>query len=263
MFSLIKRFNPLAISHRFREMALRIESLERRLSALDGIVDVLLLDSTFQPSDQAGMNGQLGRKAIVRELKDLLNWEQVIETGTYLGITSGYLATEFETPVFTSELRPRNHAVAKRLLRELPEIHQYLCDSRDFLRKLAQDPKLCSRSTLFYLDAHWYEDLPLAEELQLIVRHWKDFAILIDDFQVPGDPGYTYDDYGPVVGSLTMTYFDQHFKKLGLLPFFPRTPSTQETGKKRGSVVLVSELNLQKLIHSKTLVAYHQPVSHH
>ena len=51
--------------------------------------------------------------------------------------------------------------------------------------------------TLFiYLDAHWEEDLPLAEELAVIARATTRCIVMIDDFQVPGD-GYAYDNYGP------------------------------------------------------------------
>ena len=48
-----------------------------------------------------------------------------------------------------------------------------------------------------YLDAHWNDDLPLVEELQIVSAGWPRAVIMIDDFQVPGDAGYGYDDWGP------------------------------------------------------------------
>jgi hypothetical protein len=42
----------------------------------------------------------------------------------------------------------------------------------------------------FYLDAHWNEDLPLAEEIDLIFSRSPCAVVMIDDFEVPGDPGF-------------------------------------------------------------------------
>ena len=46
----------------------------------------------------------------------------------------------------------------------------------------------------FYLDAH-SDDYPLADEIIYIFNNYKNFVMLIDDFQVPNDDGYGYDSY--------------------------------------------------------------------
>ena len=43
-----------------------------------------------------------------------------------------------------------------------------------------------------YLDAHWYSDLPLQAEIDITFSAWKRFIVLIDDFQVPGKPGFRF-----------------------------------------------------------------------
>jgi hypothetical protein len=48
----------------------------------------------------------------------------------------------------------------------------------------------------FYLDAHRYEDLPLRDEIRIVTRHWSEVAIMVDDFEVPNDSDYRFDDYG-------------------------------------------------------------------
>jgi hypothetical protein len=48
----------------------------------------------------------------------------------------------------------------------------------------------------FHLDAHWEGDLPLQEEIEIILGRFPNFLIMIDDFRVPGDSGYGFDDYG-------------------------------------------------------------------
>ena len=95
-----------------------------------------------------------------------------------------------------------------------------------------------SESVFAYLDAHWEEDLPLAQELEIIASNWSHAVVMIDDFRVPGDEGYGYDDYGPGK-ALTADY----------LPFgaltdwsilYPLAASEEETGARRGCCVLAS-----------------------
>lgn len=88
----------------------------------------------------------------------------------------------------------------------------------------------------FYLDAHWQDDVPLAEELELIAASWSDPVIMIDDFQVPDDQGYGFDSYRNGL-SLTLDYLP-----LAKLPplrlFWPGAAASEETGHRRGCVVL-------------------------
>ena len=51
--------------------------------------------------------------------------------------------------------------------------------------------------TLFYLDAHGQNSLPLHDEVELAVAHFAKAILLIDDFAVPDDPGYGFNNYGP------------------------------------------------------------------
>ena len=61
---------------------------------------------------------------------------------------------------------------------------------------------------------------------------------MIDDFNVPGDDGYGFDNYG-AGRVLNMDYIRQ-CKINNAAIFFPNVSSKWETGAKRGSVVLVS-----------------------
>jgi predicted O-methyltransferase YrrM len=55
---------------------------------------------------------------------------------------------------------------------------------------------------LFWLDAHWNEYWPLADELREILRWCKKSILLIDDFKVPNDPQMQYDVYDGQENSL-------------------------------------------------------------
>ena len=62
---------------------------------------------------------------------------------------------------------------------------------------------------------------------------------MIDDFQVVGDTGYGYDDYGDVTGRLTLDSLAP-LAAHDFTIFYPSIPSSEEGGMKRGSVVLVT-----------------------
>ena len=77
----------------------------------------------------------------------------------------------------------------------------------------------------------------MKKEIEIIVSTWTNFIILIDDFQVPGDDGYGYDDYGP--GKVLDVGYVSGFIKAGRVDAYsPSIPAAQETGFKRGYVFL-------------------------
>jgi hypothetical protein len=92
------------------------------------------------------------------------------------------------------------------------------------------------KTPFIYLDAHWEEDLPLREELEIIREAWDRAIVMIDDFAVPGDPGYGYDDYGSGK-ALEQDYLPP---MPGWSLCYPAVPSAEETGERRGCSVLLS-----------------------
>ncbi len=185
------------------------------------------------------MNGQHARMRMVRQLVSALPVRAVIETGTFRGATTEFLAHVTGVHVYTVELSRRYYEFSKIRFGGDPFIHQYLGDSREFLRSSAADPSLPKEHVLFYLDAHWEKDLPLREELSLIRRWWSNAICIIDDFEVPGDPMYQFDDYGPDQ-RLTLDYLPP--EAIGDKAIFaPSVPATEEDGRRRGCVVVVDQ----------------------
>ena len=227
------------LRRRWRALHLRVEELEGQLRELERYVEELAADAAYAPDSELGLNGQSRRKEIVEDLFDRIGFDRVVETGTFWGATSAYFAFRFGVPVHTSELLPRNHHMAARKLRDTPGVDLRLLDSRALLRSLAGDSANTSGRTFFYLDAHWYDDLPLAEEIELIAGSWQDFAILVDDFAVAGDAGYGYDDYGPG-RALDASYVSGLLSRHGLGLYYPVASSSEETGARRGCCVIAS-----------------------
>ena len=196
-------------------------------------------------------NGQVGRQAIFHEVARLMSLEGIIETGTFRGSTTEFIAEGVRTPIWTVEARLRFYHYARMRLARFANVQVSFGDSRTFLRRLANDQNVPKRRVFFYLDAHWYEDLPLRDEIKIVTTHWSDVAIMVDDFQVPGDPGYQFDDYGDHK-QLTLTYLGA-LSQFGLQAFFPRIPSGEESGMRRGSVVLADSVAARKLSQANTL----------
>ncbi len=198
------------------------------------------LDLRLRPSMRNSwggpMNGQAGRRAIVRELARTIAFDRVLETGTYRGTTTEFLSAVIGTPVHTVEIDARFREYSAKRLSFDRSIKVVGGDSRAFLRAMAARSRLREQTLFVYLDAHWRDDLPLREELEIVRDSFERAVVMVDDFQVPGDDGYGFDDYGPG-------------KRLGreLLPplpgwaeFYPALPSGRESGFKRGCVVLAA-----------------------
>jgi hypothetical protein len=79
--------------------------------------------------------------------------------------------------------------------------------------------------------------------------HWPGAVEAIDDFQVPGDPEYVYDDYG-AGKALTPAYIAPMVERFGLVEFFPSTRAKEETGLRRGCIVLAKNLDTIRRIEA-------------
>jgi hypothetical protein len=183
-------------------------------------------------------NGQTARLALFEAVFAATRPSAILETGTFRGTTTDCFA-DTGLPVFTVEGHPRQYGFARTRLRSRRNVRALLGDSRAVLKALfAGVLQPLRNDVLFcYLDAHWNEDLPLAEELEIVFTHCPRAVVMIDDFKVPFDAGYRYDDYGPGK-ALTPEYIAPALRAHGLAALYPSTPAAQETGMKRGTVVL-------------------------
>jgi predicted O-methyltransferase YrrM len=136
------------------------------------------------------MNGQPSRQEATRQLMARVRPPVIVETGTYRGVTTEFLA-DFGVPVHTIEIDARLHAYSRARLRRYRNVTVHLGDSVEVLQSLDPQP-----SAFFYLDAHWNSEGPLVEELAEIFTRWPKAVVMIDDFQVPGD-SYSWMDCGP------------------------------------------------------------------
>ena len=180
-------------------------------------------------------NGQQHRLSIFRELQAAYSFKSMIETGAATGNTTAFLADELGATVRTAELDPWRYGFCLARFLFKPNVRVRFADSRRFLRSVAPQP---GSVPFFYLDAHWGPDLPLHDELAYILSRWGNAVVMVDDFEVIGDPNYGFDDYGPGK-RLSFEYISTLVDKFKPSVFFPAASANTETGACRGCIVLL------------------------
>ena len=209
-----------------------------------------MLDYWCRPSWRTSwggpFNGQVFRQRLFSELRGRVQLAAIVETGTHRGTTTEYFRSTTRVPVHSFEVAPRSYGFARARLRTASEVHLHHCDSRPGLAELAACHALPPGPLFFYLDAHGLDELPLAEEVDLVFAHWGEAVVMIDDFAVPDDPGYGFDDYGP--GKvLTLDYLGSRTAPPMAL-WLPACASAAESGARRGCVVLARDAELVRRI---------------
>jgi len=195
-------------------------------------------------------NGQKHRQNIFAALKGF-DFSAIMETGSFRGTTTALFA-KTGLPVFTCEGHPRNYGFARASLLGFRNVSLRFGDSRAQLRKILAElgPADRGKPIFFYLDAHWHKDLPLAEELEIVLEACAQPVIMIDDFEVPDDPGYGFDSYGKGK-SLIRSYVEPFISRHNLSLFYPSAPSADESGAKRGCAILVRADKRDKMMTIK------------
>jgi hypothetical protein len=182
-------------------------------------------------------NDQQHRAKMFLELRETFGFRTIVETGTFRGATTALFAGLPDTNVYSVELSPFSFGYCwTRFLRNA-NVAIFLGDSPDTLRKLSR--RKLPTPIFFYLDAHWFENLPIALELDIIFGAWSDAIVMIDDFKVEGDDGYAFDDYG----DQKRLVFEQILSatdKFAPSYYFPSVAAEEESGARRGSIVILA-----------------------
>lgn len=196
-------------------------------------------------------NGQRGRQQLIQSLVRRIGAQVFVETGSFRGTTTEYVAESTGLRVFSVELDPFAFGFCRARFLLERRVRLQHADSRTFLLDLARSAGVGPR-VLFYLDAHWNADLPLQEEIDIVFDHWPEATVVIDDFAVPGDEGYGYDDYGP--GRVLSLDYLRGCRHGDLEAFFPAMTSDLETGARRGCCVLVLGPTLSSVLDGEALL---------
>jgi len=216
---------------------LQLGSIDAAQHAFEAAAEIDLADRELQKSFGGPLNGQAGRQKLFLDMLRALAPVAIIETGTFRGTSTDWMASAFAGPIMTCEIEPRLATQARRKLAKHRHVTVFNDDSRAFLTAVL--PTLpTNRPVLYYLDAHWQDDLPLVEEVRSILGYSLYSIIMIDDFRVPWDDGYGFDYYGPdkMLDLSLLSFLAGSPARI----FFPTLPSDQETGGKRGACVIAA-----------------------
>jgi predicted O-methyltransferase YrrM len=215
---------------------------QRDPRAIDALRVAAGIEYFARPESRAGFgvfNGQSHRRQMFLEIVRAIPPATIVETGTFRGTTTEFFAEILEATggtVFTCEIDTFLSCYSQIRLRAFSCVEVFNLDSREFLKQLVAARMITEGVVFCYLDAHWDSDLPLLDELEILLAESEDPVIMIDDFAVPGDAGYGHDEYG--AGRVLSLDYIRPLDRPELGYFFPSLAAAEETGTKRGSVVI-------------------------
>lgn len=250
---LLDAFAPMFLLHReaprhHRDAGLSLEKADQIELAERVYQAAARLEYYLRPDLRAGFsgpfNGQVLRAAIYRAIAATGRLAEVIETGTHRATTTELLARHVSCPVKSCEKDGYYHALAQIHLEALKrdgfawaeQIELHRADTRSFLSIVLEGTAAPAGLTFCYLDAHGdyiqgeTVENPLLGEIRLVRAARTHLIVLIDDFEVPGDPVYSFEpgnDMATVAPLLPS--FDAFFHPLG---------SQHDSGHFSGSIIL-------------------------
>lgn len=243
------------------DLDIRLRRLERGLSDLHTLVaethrgNLERLNSWRQevilgPAQQAvvmlsnAFNGQVSKLDMFLEAVSSRPMRIAIETGTFRGWTTRFLAKRFQR-VFTFETNQEFLDEAKVACAEHTNVDFLLRDSGEIQQAWMQAGLPADQIDFAYLDAHWEENCPLVAELDFVLAHAPNAIVFIDDFQVHDDEAYGFDDYPTM--TLKWDTIRDVVRKHNATPYYPMRRGIGDTSaffgaiKPRGTIVIVPE----------------------
>lgn len=212
---------------------LKHPEIDLRHGAIRGFCRDPINSPLLNCEDYAPLNSQAKRRECLEKLLAYFAPQAIVETGTYLGTSTLFFAANAPSscPVHTVELDDFYYRFAKkRFERKGVDINIHKMSSEAFLEGTRFDVE-----RLFcYLDAHWYKYLPIREEIRAL-SDYPQVVIGIDDFEVPGEPSWGFDDYRRN-GVLTWRYIADAARDFTV--FYPAYSPEEDNGARRGFCVL-------------------------
>lgn len=216
-----------------RRTRARAHPIGRRLVELKAVATVLWSIGSGRelwPGMAYPFNGQRARLQTVRALIARFDPDALIETGAFIASTTRFFCGN-GVPVYSAEVKPSFLLLSRLRLGWASGARLFRGDSRTMLTRLAETRPF--ERPLVYLDAHWWSDVPVVSELDILFGTWSELVVIVDDFRVDDDPGYAYDEYNGIALSLENVTIPPD-----AMTAFPAIESDAETGARRGALYL-------------------------
>jgi predicted O-methyltransferase YrrM len=188
-------------------------------------------------------NGQAKRLATIYSVIKAFEPTTCIETGTFIGSSTPYLCSLSGSKTFTVEIDKRTALKAKERFSlnhpSLP-ISLIIGDSAIEISKILAELDPDKERVLAYLDAHWLDAIPTKTELQELINWGGSWVAIIDDFKIPDDTGYAFDEYGDVQIGISQVPTQSE-----LIICVPSFKSSEESGARRGTGYVFNSKSLK------------------
>lgn len=191
--------------------------------------------------DSAPFNEDSYMESEFLRLKKRYDIKHVVETGTYHGITTCWLAKTFNY-VYTTEINPSFYTTAQNRFEEAKvgeSIKSYQGDSVSLLPTIISKIKEIGGNALLFLDAHWYENPLLGELEQIAACKIKPPVICIHDMQNPWDLSMGYDEYPGQGIVYTFEWVKSRIDAIYGADGYDYYYNIQATGARRGALFIV------------------------
>jgi glycosyltransferase involved in cell wall biosynthesis len=151
--------------------------------------------TTKMSFDRGPFNEDVFMEKYFLEFRDTYDIHEVIETGTYHGMTTEWFARYF-SKVQTIEINDENFTIAKNRLSRYSNVTLHKGSSADILGEILRGGVFLDngKHLLIFLDAHWHTN-PVLQELHAIKLSGLTPVLAIHDFKNPLRPEYGYDSY--------------------------------------------------------------------
>jgi hypothetical protein len=201
--------------------------------------ELLPNEKIVMPKQASALNGDFYACAEFLKLKEKFNIKTLVELGSCVFGTTKWGAEQFPN-VITVEISPEFRNIGLERTKGLKNITSYLGDSVAMLPTMLKD---CDNKTIIFIDSHWYNHLPLFDELKLIKQSKLTPVIVVHDCLVPNEPKLGYDSYqGVDISYATMKpYFDDIYGADGYEYHY--NTDTSSTIVKRGIIYVYPKLN--------------------
>jgi hypothetical protein len=126
-------------------------------------------------------------EALVNDIITKLKPDRFVETGTHMAWTLMYIAKRYpDLPIYSAEIDQQYFASSVHNSKPYPLIRLFNMNSPDFLKLIYNELK--KGLSFFWLDAHWWQYVPLRDECKIVATLDK-YVALVDDF-ASNDPRF-------------------------------------------------------------------------
>lgn len=181
-------------------------------------------------------NGQVKRMQLICSIFEIYKPNYSVETGTYLGSSTIYIAGMTSGTTYTIEINKKHlDRTSKRFSLNFPhlKIDCILGNSSEVLETLLK--RFSKNDRIFiYLDAHWKEYSPTYAEILALCNWGGNWIAVIDDFPVDHDACYGSDP-------LPIEAIKELAREGNYSIYVPQVKAQLETGAVRGAGFLFSK----------------------